>query len=201
MSKKSSRKHPDETPADEPAVEPAATPPADDEPAAPPSAPAEPAAAVVAPEDLAQALEQARALADEYLDGWQRSRAEFLNYKKRIEREQEASQALAAASIHTHYLGVVDDLERALKERPRGAEIDAWTVGIEMILHKIEAALEAAGVEPIPAEGQRFDPALHEAISYESSDGFSEGEVIEVVQRGFRLGDRVLRAARVRVAR
>lgn len=198
MSKKSSRKHHEQAAAVGPSAE---EPASQVEAGAEPAAEAEIAAAEAGGEDLAPALEQARALADEYLDGWQRARAEFLNYKKRVERDQEASQALAAASIHTHYLGVIDDLERALKERPRGPEIDAWTAGVEMILHKLETALEAAGVEPVPAEGQRFDPALHEAISYESSDGFSEGQVIEVVQRGFRLGDRVLRPARVRVAR
>ncbi|MEW6568525.1 MAG: nucleotide exchange factor GrpE [Chloroflexota bacterium] len=146
-------------------------------------------------------LDQAKVQAAEYLDGWQRSRADFLNYKKRVEREMETAHAAAAASILSRQLVILDDLERALKERPNLPEIDAWTAGLELIYRKLQGILESEGVEPIPAKGELFDPAVHEAITFEHVDGHREGEVIDVIEQGYKLGDRVLRAAKVRVAR
>lgn len=175
------------------------------EPAAPPAeAPLE-AEAEAAPADPLQALQteldRAKAQAAEYLDGWQRSRADFLNYKRRVEREMECAHASAAASILTRQLVILDDLERALKERPNLPEIEAWATGLELIYRKLQAILESEGVEPIPAKGEMFDPTVHEAVTFEHVDGHHEGEVIEVIEQGYRLGDRVLRPAKVRVAR
>ncbi len=163
------------------------------------------AEAVAAPADPLQALQdeldQAKAQAAEYLDGWQRSRADFLNYKRRVEREMESAHASAAASIITRQLVILDDLERALKERPNAPEFEAWAAGLELIYRKLQALLESEGVEPIPAKGEMFDPAVHEAVTFEHVDRHREGEVIDVLEQGYRLGDRVLRPAKVRVAR
>lgn len=157
------------------------------------------------PADPVQALQaeldEARAQAAEYLDGWQRSRADFLNYKRRVEREMEGAHAAAAASILTRQLVILDDLERALKEKPDLPEIAAWTAGLELIYRKLQALLESEGVEPIPAMGEMFDPTVHEAVTFEHVDGRREGEVIDVIEKGYRLGDRILRPAKVRVAR
>jgi molecular chaperone GrpE len=152
-------------------------------------------------EALEAELAEARGLADEYLDGWQRSRAEFANYKKRVDRELETAYTAAAAQVLARYLPVIDDIERALKEHPEPTEIEAWTAGIELIHRKLLDVLDAEGVEKVPSEGQVFDPNLHEAISFEASDGFEEGHIIEVIREGYRLGDRILRPAMVRVAR
>lgn len=146
-------------------------------------------------------LEALRAQADEYLDGWQRARAEFANYKKRVEREQEDSRGRATAAILAKILPIADDLDRALRDQPGQDDARAWAQGIELIQRKLEAILEAEGVETIPAEGQAFDPELHEAVTYEENDDHNEGQVIEVIQKGYRLGERVLRPARVRVAK
>ena len=146
-------------------------------------------------------LEKQRAKSHEYLDGWQRSRAEFANYKRRIEREQEDARGRAMAAVLTKVLPAVDDLERALRDRPSGEEVRAWTEGIELIYRKLTGLLESEGVEMVPAQGTLFDPALHEAVTYEASDTHEHGQVIEVIQQGYRLGDRVLRPARVRVAK
>ena len=146
-------------------------------------------------------IEALRAQADEYLDGWQRSRAEFANYKKRNEREKEELHALVTGNILTHYLDIIDDLERALNDRPMESENNAWAEGIELIYIKLKAILGSEGIESIEAEGKTFDPNFHEAISYEENDDHRDGEVIEVVQRGYKLGDRVLRPAKVRVAK
>lgn len=152
------------------------------------------------PQLLAE-LEELRAKADEYLDGWQRARAEFANYKKRIEREQEEARGRAAAALLTKILPVDDDLQRALRERPDGEATRSWAEGIELIQRKLAALLESEGVEVISAEGATFDPALHEAVTYEMSPDHTEGQIIEVIQQGYRLGERILRPARVRVAK
>ena len=150
---------------------------------------------------LGKTLDQAKAQAQEYLEGWQRARAEFANYKKRVTRDQEEARIRIAADTLTKYLGVIDDLERALKERPEDGDAAAWAEGIELIYRKMYGVLETEGVEVIDADGEHFDPTLHEAISHDDSEDHEEGEVIEVVQPGYRLGDRVLRPAMVRVAK
>ncbi len=152
-------------------------------------------------EDLQTKIEELEKKAGEYLDGWQRSRAEFANYKKRIEREQAQVYQNAAGAVLKKFLEVTDDLERALKNRPQDKEGAEWAQGIELIYRKILAIMEAEGITVMNLDGQYFDPNFHEAISHEEAEGFSEGEIIEVVKQGYLLGDRVLRPALVRVAR
>ncbi len=173
------------------------------EPQPPAPAPQEAAAqaAESGEEDLRQQLEQARAEAAEYLDGWQRARAEFVNYKRRVEREREEQYARIAADIIARYLTVLDDFELALQGRPTEGDAAQWAEGIELIYNKLKAILEAEGIEAIDPQGQIFDPNLHEAISQEESPDHKEGEIIQVLQKGYKLGDRVIRPARVRVAR
>jgi molecular chaperone GrpE len=150
---------------------------------------------------LQQELEETRSQADEYLDGWQRARAEFANYKKRVEREQAQVYQNASGNIIKRYLDILDDLDRALKNRPSDGEGAAWANGIELIYRKLQSTLENEGVMPMETEGQLFDPNLHEAITSEESDQHESGEIIEVLQQGYLLGERVLRPAVVRVAR
>jgi len=151
--------------------------------------------------EIQQELEDTRIKAGEYLDGWQRSRAEFANYKKRIEREQSQIYQTVTGNIIKRYLSVVDDLERALKNRPQDNQGATWADGIELIYQKLLSILESEGIKPIEAQGQPFDPNLHEAISLEESDSNESGQVIGVTQQGYMLGDRVLRPAVVRVAK
>jgi molecular chaperone GrpE len=152
-------------------------------------------------EPLQEALEAANVKAEEYLDGWQRSRAEFTNYKKRVERDQAQLKQTVTGSIVKRYLEIVDDLERALQNRPQEGDGVSWANGIELIYRKLLAILENEGVKPMQAEGQTFDPNLHEAITSEESDQHESGEIIEVIQQGYMIGERVLRPAMVRVAR
>ena len=105
-------------------------------------------------EALQQELSDARSKADEYLDGWQRSRAEFTNYKKRIERDQSQTYQHAAGIVIRHFLGVVDDLERALKNRPQKGDGAVWADGIELVYRKLLTVLESEGVTMIQAQGQ-----------------------------------------------
>ncbi|MCI0519278.1 MAG: nucleotide exchange factor GrpE [Chloroflexi bacterium] len=138
--------------------------------------------------------------ANEYLDGWQRARAEFANYKKRVEREQAQAHQNSAANVVRRFLDVLDDLERALSNRPQEGEGAAWAEGVELIARKLAALLEAEGVTAIEAEGQFFDPTLHEAITREENSGLESGQIIAVFKQGYRLGERVIRPAQVRVA-
>jgi molecular chaperone GrpE len=158
----------------------------------------------ITPEEIAslkQALEDMRSKSEEYLDGWQRSRAEFANYKRRIEREQAQLHQTISGAIIKQYLEVIDDLERALKNRPQEGQAAIWAEGIELIYRKFLAVLENEGATAMKAQGEQFDPNLHEAISSEENDNFKSGQIIEVIKQGYTLGDRVLRPALVRVAR
>lgn len=152
-------------------------------------------------DSLRQELDSCRTKSDEYLDGWQRSRAEFLNYKKRIEREQSQVYQNAAGNVIRRFLDVADDLERALKHRPSEGEGAVWAEGVDLIYRKFVNLFESEGVVKMQAEGQPFDPNLHEAVTSEDSDEYESGDVIEVLEPGYMIGDRVLRPARVRVAR
>lgn len=152
-------------------------------------------------ESLQKEIADCRAQANEYLDGWQRARAEFANYKKRVERDQAQAYQIAAGNIFKRYLEVLDDLERALKTRPQDGEGAAWANGIELIYRKMVAILENDGVKAMDTIGQYFDPNLHEAITSEDSPNHDSGQIIGVVQQGYRMGDRVLRPALVRVAK
>jgi molecular chaperone GrpE len=149
---------------------------------------------------LQQELAECRTKSNEYLDGWQRARAEFTNYRKRVERDQELMQQNITGSLVKRYLEITDDLDRALKNRPQEGEGASWANGIELIYRKLNNILESNGVTRMPTGGM-FDPNLHEAITSEDSDHHQSGEIIEVVQQGYLIGDRVLRPALVRVAR
>jgi molecular chaperone GrpE len=164
-------------------------------------------APVVIPEEeiiqLRAELDQALAKANEYLTGWQRERAEFINYKKRIEREQSQGGQNAFANAIRRYLDIADDLARALKDKNRPLEGNGaiWAEGIDLIHRKMVAAFEADGVKMIDTKGKFFDPNMHEAISHEDSSEHESGQIIDVVQPGYTLGEKVIRPARVRVAR
>lgn len=147
---------------------------------------------------LTSQLAQAEARAAEYLEGWQRAQAEFANYKRRLERDNAAFREIARGDVIKRFLPVVDDLERALANRP--SDEHAWVGGIELVYRKLLGILESEGLKRIEAEGKAFDPNLHEAISQEHNEDFESGQVISVVQQGYILGDRVIRHAHVRVA-
>jgi molecular chaperone GrpE len=152
-------------------------------------------------DDLAMALQECQAKAAEYLDGWQRARADFANYKRRIERDSAQSYQNAVGSVVRRHLDVLDDLELALKNRPQEGEGAQWAQGIELIARKLSNLLESEGVKKIDAGGQQFDPNLHEALTHEENEAFESGQIIDVVKHGYTLGDRVLRPALVRVAK
>lgn len=146
-------------------------------------------------------LEAAQAQADEYLDQWRRSAAQFSNYKKRVEREQSEFTRLANATLISRLLPILDDFDRAFETVPPNLSGMTWIGGLALIQRKLRMTLEQEGVEVIETEGQFFDPQLHEAVTYEEAEGFEEGQIIGELQKGYKLGERVLRPSMVRVAR
>ena len=156
---------------------------------------------------LEEQLAGAEAKAAEYLDGWQRSRAELSNYKRRTEAQRAEMMVSANANLLERLLPVLDDLQLALNNSPaakQGTELATWQEwhdGIALIVHKFTSVLESVGVVPIETAGQSFDPTVHEAVSNEEHPELESGQIIAELRRGYKLGDRVLRAAMVRVAR
>ncbi|MEN4011478.1 MAG: nucleotide exchange factor GrpE [Chloroflexota bacterium] len=150
---------------------------------------------------LQQDLEVAQSQCKEYFEGWQRERADFMNYKKRVERDQVQLNQVIAANVIKKFLVVLDDMERAVRNRPANVEQQEWWSGMELILRKLQSILEAEGVQPLASAQEAFDPNLHEAISHEDHGQVQSGLIIEVVQQGYRIGERIIRPALVRVAR
>jgi|SRR6185436_8433174 len=148
-------------------------------------------------EALKKQLGEAQAQISEYKDSWLRSQAEFQNYKKRLDRDNEMMYASMKGDIIKKVLPALDDLERAMQNRPVD---DAWANGIELIARKLQNLLAAEGLKKIEAVGLEFNPSFHEAISHEPSDDVPSGHVIAVAQNGYILGERVIRPALVRVA-
>ena len=127
-----------------------------------------------------------------------RRRADFDNYRRRVERDRSAAAIDAEAGVLRKVLGTVDNLERALAAQDSGAE--ALREGVALTHRELLAMLEALGVEPIQPLGQRFDPAEHQAILHEPAEGYEPGTVAEVFRKGFKYRERLLRPALVKVA-
>ena len=137
----------------------------------------------------------------EYSDGWQRERADFTNYRNRNLRDQEASKQNLTTEVVKKYLAVNDDIERALNHAPQNKETTDWVEGIRLIYQKLQNILESEGVQRIPAENEFFNPNRHEAIATEENPLFESGHIIEIIQQGYTIGDRVIRPARVKIAK
>ncbi len=147
--------------------------------------------------------------ADEYLELAQRTKADFENYRKRATREAAAAQERGVVKLARELLPAVDNLDRALEaaeaassDSPNQAENGASPLvsGIKLVHADVIAALARVGIEPFSPQGERFDPQHHEAVAQQPVDGAEPGTIVEVYQRGYRLGDSVLRPARVVVA-
>jgi molecular chaperone GrpE len=155
-------------------------------------------------EILAEELEALRARADErdeLFDRLQRSRADFINYQKRTQREQERWREMNLQDLVLHLLPVIDDFERALEHAREANDLDSLTHGFELIKAKLMKALEDHDVAPYDTLGQRFDPAYHEAVAHVEKPEARDQEVIEVLRVGYMMGNRVIRAAQVVVAK
>ncbi len=151
--------------------------------------------------DPGQQLEQERKRAEEYLDNWRRAAAEFANYRRRVEKERGEYTQYANAAILAKLLDVMDGFDAAFKAIPEKFHGEPWVEGIRLVEQKLARVLETEGVKPIEAQGKDFNPNFHEAMYYEPTPGEPEGRVTGEFQRGYMLGDRVLRPSRVKVAK
>lgn len=155
------------------------------------------------PTDELEALrlenEHLKQLAEEYLDQARRARAEFLNYKRRVEQELEEFKHLAHMELIRKLLPVLDDFHLAIAHLPQETKDSPWVQGLLLIERKLWAVLESEGVEPIEVVGRVFTPEEHEAVAV-SGEG-PHHVVVEEIRRGYRLRGRVLRPALVRVER
>ena len=149
-------------------------------------------------ETLKARLEEEKSKAESYLANWQRAAADYQNLKRRAEKEREEYGRLATAALVINILPLLDDLERALTSVDIRLAGLTWVDGIRLIYRKFQAVMEAAGVSEIKAEGETFDPNVHEAVMYGEGE---EGKVVAEVQKGYRLGDRVIRPAMVVVGK
>lgn len=153
------------------------------------------------PQALKVALEQERARSAEYLDNWRRAAADFSNFRKRSEKESGEMAKFANSVLIARLLPVLDDFDRAFHTVPEELRDLTWVDGVQLISRKLRAVLEAEGLKAIDALGKPFDPNFHEAVIHEETDKAEEGTVTGELQKGYTLGDRVLRPTMVKVAK
>lgn len=145
-------------------------------------------------ESLRAQLEQERERAQGFQQSWQRTAADFQNYKRRTEDERQKNTLYANLALVLNFLPIHDDLERALNNLDATLAGLQWVEGIRQISRKFQGALDAGGVQEIAADGEQFDPNRHEAIA---EDNGETGKVVRVVQKGYTMADRVIRPAMV----
>lgn len=141
----------------------------------------------------------------ELRDSLARRQADFENYRKRMERERSETFNRVVVDIAAKLLPVLDNLKRALEteasvEASESDEFRHFLSGVDLIYKQLNGVLDALGVKPVLAEGERFDPHLHEAVVTESTDDFEPDTVMQEIVRGFRVGDKLIRPALVKVA-
>jgi molecular chaperone GrpE len=152
-------------------------------------------------EGLQADLAAATSKSDDYLAALQRERAEFTNYRRRTAEEREQMLGLAGEDLIRKVLALADDFDLAIDNRPPELAGDSWAEGVTAIDRKLRALLESEGVRPVEATaGMPFDPREHEAIANVPGSGRAEGEIVDVVRRGYKLRDKVIRPALVAVA-
>lgn len=152
-----------------------------------------------APEEKADSVKTAEQQKKEDDEKYMRLMAEFQNYKKRVAKEKQDIQSFANEKIITELLEVLDNFERSLEHSSDADE--NYVKGMEMIFQQLKTAMEKAGLKEIQALGEDFDPAVHNAVMQEESDELESGKVSKVLQKGYKLNDKVIRAAMVAVAK
>ena len=170
-------------------------------PTPPPAGDADQADAIE--KDLDALLAEAEQQRDEYLDLARRSKADFENYRKRMAAEVQAAGGRGKAEVIREVVVVLDDLERAIQAAgldPEGDSEDGLSHGVLLVFRRLRETLTRNGVEALDPEGEKFDPTLHEALSTVASVGVETGTVVEVMQKGYRLGEQLIRPARVVVS-
>jgi len=135
---------------------------------------------------------------DEYLAGWQREKADFINYKKEESKRVGELVDFLKMQWVLELLKIVDNFDRAIKHKPDGAESLNWAKGVEMIDTQLKEFLKAEGVEEIKATGEKFNPEIHEAIEEQENSGES-GEIVQVLEKGYTLNGKLIRPTKVKI--
>lgn len=148
-------------------------------------------------QDLDALLSDAQKERDEYLELARRTKADFENYRKRVAADLEAAQVRGKVAVAREVIDAVDNLERALEAAGEGESLSA---GVEMVLGGLRETLSRNGVEVVEPKGEKFDPTRHEALSTQPVEGAESGTVVEVLQKGYVLGEQLVRPARVVVS-
>ncbi|MDO3409147.1 nucleotide exchange factor GrpE [Saccharibacillus sp. CPCC 101409] len=151
-------------------------------------------------EQLQERVAALTAQADDYMQRLARSQADFDNFRKRTIREKEELGKYASSKLISELLPVIDNFGRALDTRPEGEASESFAKGVQMIYRQFESVLQAEGLTVMDTIGQPFNPEFHQAIMQVESDEHEEGVVVEEVQRGYLLKDKVLRPAMVKVS-
>jgi molecular chaperone GrpE len=149
---------------------------------------------------LQKELEEFKQKAEDYLNSWKRTAADFENYKKRREKEDKELLRFALEVTVVKILPTLESLESALKNAPRDEKHKKWSEGVIKTVQQLEQVLLSMGVEKIKTVGEKFDPSLHEAQDLAESDK-EPGTVLEEIQTGYKLNNKIIRPAKVRVAR
>ena len=150
-------------------------------------------------DDFEQRIASLEQELEEQKNNFLRSMADFKNYKRRTEQEREELTRNANAGLLLKLLPIVDDMERAMAHAPDVVTQHSWFEGVKQVQRKIQLLLESEGVSPIATVGEEFDPHVHEAVMYEEDGDADSNTVVEEFQRGYKIGERVLRPAMVKV--
>jgi molecular chaperone GrpE len=154
-------------------------------------------------QDFEALLADAQRERDEYLDLAKRTKADFENFRKRMTAEVQAASARGKAEVIREVVPVLDDLERAIQAAgldPEGDSEDGLSHGVLLVFRSLRDSLSRNGVEAVDPKGEKFDPMQHEALSMQPAEGVEPGTVVEVMQKGYRLGEQLIRPARVVVS-
>ncbi|MGN6258923.1 MAG: nucleotide exchange factor GrpE [Solirubrobacterales bacterium] len=149
-------------------------------------------------EDFEKLLQDAHQERDEYLELARRTKADFENFRKRVAADVQAAQVRGKIEVAREVIDAVDNLERALEAAD--GEPEGLRSGVEMVLGGLRETLARNGIEAVDPKGEKFNPNQHEALSTQPVDGTESGVVIEVLQKGYALGDQLVRPARVVVS-
>jgi molecular chaperone GrpE len=151
-------------------------------------------------QQLQKDLEEYKQKSDEYLNSWKRMAADFENYKKRREKEDQELLQFAQEVTVVKILPTLESLEQALVHSPKDERYQLWSEGVVKIVQQLEKVLLEMGVEKIKSVGEKFDPRFHEAIEHLEADR-EAGTIIEEIQSGYKLNDKVIRPSKVKVAK
>jgi len=168
-----------------------------------PEAEVEEQAEVQVEEDLDALLADTQRERDEYLDLAKRTKADFENFRKRMSSEVQAAAGRGKAEVIREVVPVLDDLERAIQAAgldPEGDSEDGLAHGVLLVFRSLRDSLARNGAEAVDPKGEKFDPMAHEALSTVPAEGVESGTVVEVMQKGYRVGEQLVRPARVVVS-